>query len=39
MKGVDKYHKVPKSSIRDILDDYSSRADRQLIYTAKIDVN
>jgi pimeloyl-ACP methyl ester carboxylesterase len=39
VKGVDKYHKVPKSSIRDILDDYSSRADRQLIYTAKIDVN
>jgi hypothetical protein len=30
---------VPKSSIDDILDDFSTRADRQMIFTARIELN
>jgi hypothetical protein len=39
VRDMQKHIKQPKSSIEDILDDFSSRADRQLIYTARIDLN
>jgi pimeloyl-ACP methyl ester carboxylesterase len=38
LREMRKYHKVPKSSIADILDDFSTRADRQMIFTARIDL-
>jgi hypothetical protein len=37
--GKQKYHKMPKSSIEDVLDDFAARADRQWIYTVRLDVN
>jgi hypothetical protein len=37
--SAQKYHKVPQASIKDILDDFATRADRQVIFTARIDVN
>jgi pimeloyl-ACP methyl ester carboxylesterase len=37
--STQKYHKLPKASIEDILDDFSTRADRQMIFTTRIDVN
>jgi pimeloyl-ACP methyl ester carboxylesterase len=39
LREMRKYHKVPKSSIDDILDDFSTRADRQMIFTARIELN
>jgi len=39
LREMRKYHKVPKSSIEDILDDFSARADRQMIFTARIKLN
>ena len=36
LREMRKYHKVPKSSIADILDDFSARADRQVIFTTRI---
>jgi hypothetical protein len=37
--STQKYHKLPKASIEDILDDFSTRADRQMIFATRIDVN
>ncbi|HXY33920.1 MAG TPA: hypothetical protein VEI07_06805 [Planctomycetaceae bacterium] len=39
VRDMRKYHKVPESSIEDILDDFATRADRQLIFTTRIDLN
>jgi pimeloyl-ACP methyl ester carboxylesterase len=39
VKNMRKYSKVPKSSIQDILDDFSARADRQMIFTTCIELN
>jgi pimeloyl-ACP methyl ester carboxylesterase len=38
LRDMRKYHNVPESSIENILDDFSARADRQLIFTARIDL-
>jgi hypothetical protein len=40
MQGsMQKYHKLPKRSIEDVLDDFATRADRQMIFTTRIDLN
>ena len=39
VRDMRKHIKQPKSSIEDILDDFSSRADRRMIFTARIDLN
>jgi len=39
LRDMRKYHKVPKMSIQDTLDDFSARADRQMIFSTRIDLN
>jgi hypothetical protein len=39
LRGVRKDHKVAKASIEDVIDDFATRADRQMIFTTRIDVN
>ncbi len=39
VRGAEKFHKTVHPSIEAILEDYRLRADRQTLYTARIDLN
>jgi hypothetical protein len=39
VRGTEKFHKMVHPSIEAILEDYRLRADRQTLYTARIDLN